>query len=287
MAVKVSVQGQRSRPGFHRARVAAQALEDQKKRDFVILIEEMSEMDWSLRMENLQHSYPGQCDFAESVAIFVGNQLLESVGDFEAWLEDKIEWKRPSAETLQDLASRAENSYRRDSGHSFVFMDVTIGGSSVGRLIFELLDDQLPKTCANFRHLCIGDKPSLLRDDSLLTYQGSKFHRIQPKGWVQGGDILGSSGNQGESIYGETFEDEGLHIQHAKRGVLGMANNGLHSNNSQFFITFRQMGWMDTKYVAFGYLYEGSQVLDALEDQEAYNQRPKKECVITACGLLQ
>jgi len=58
----------------------------------------------------------------------------------------------------------------------------------------------------------------------------------------------------GESIYGATFQDESFAVKHSKRGVLSMANNGLHSNGSQFFITFRNLEWMDGKYVAFGYV---------------------------------
>jgi hypothetical protein len=56
----------------------------------------------------------------------------------------------------------------------------------------------------------------------------------------------------GESVYGDVFEDENFIVQHNKRGVLSMSNNGLHSNGSQFCISFRALPWMDKKYVAFG-----------------------------------
>ncbi len=38
---------------------------------------------------------------------------------------------------------------------------------------------------------------------------------------------------QGESIYGPQFDDENFKVAFSKRGILGMANNGIHSNNSQ------------------------------------------------------
>lgn len=46
--------------------------------------------------------------------------------------------------------------------------------------------------------------------------------------------------------------DENYSVLHSKRGILGMANKGRHSNSSQFYITFQPAPWMDCQYVAFG-----------------------------------
>lgn len=48
------------------------------------------------------------------------------------------------------------------------------------------------------------------------------------------------------------FLDESFAVQHNKRGILGMANNGRHTNGSQYYITLQPAPWMDKKYVAFG-----------------------------------
>ena len=39
-----------------------------------------------------------------------------------------------------------------------VFFDVSIGGTPAGRIVLELRSDVVPKTCANFRALCTGEK---------------------------------------------------------------------------------------------------------------------------------
>ena len=39
-----------------------------------------------------------------------------------------------------------------------VFFDMTIGGESAGRIVFELFTDTNPKTAENFRALCTGEK---------------------------------------------------------------------------------------------------------------------------------
>jgi len=167
-------------------------------------------------------------------------------------------------------------------------MDIAVGHDKIGRLLIELFSERLPKTCKNFLELCLGSRTEAERHDPPLKlwYKNSIFHRIVPNGWIQGGDIEEGKGIGGESIYGPFFEDEDFSIPHAKRGIVGMANRGRHTNGSQFFITLQPAPWMDTKYVAFGQVIEGARVLDELEKQETFNERPKSQCVILDCGLF-
>jgi cyclophilin family peptidyl-prolyl cis-trans isomerase len=105
---------------------------------------------------------------------------------------------------------------------TFVRMAVDIGGASAGELVFELFAKVCPKTCKNFVSLCTGALGTNERGVN-LTYVGSKLHRIQQGGWVQGGDVVDGTGAGGDSIYGETFPDENFVIRHNSRGVLSMA----------------------------------------------------------------
>lgn len=38
------------------------------------------------------------------------------------------------------------------------FFDISLGGLQSGRMVFELFNDVVPKTCENFRSLCTGEK---------------------------------------------------------------------------------------------------------------------------------
>ncbi|MEQ9764802.1 Cof-type HAD-IIB family hydrolase [Streptococcus sp. ZJ151] len=93
-----------------------------------------------------------------------------------------------------------------------------------GDLVVKLFPEQAPKTVANF----VG----LAKDGY---YDGIIFHRIIKDFMIQGGDPTGT-GMGGESIYGQSFEDEFSEELYNLRGALSMANAGPNTNGSQFFI---------------------------------------------------
>ena len=67
-----------------------------------------------------------------------------------------------------------------------VFFDMTIDGSSCGRITMELWADSTPKTAENFRCLCTGEKG--------FGYLNSTFHRVIPNFMCQGGDFTAHNG---------------------------------------------------------------------------------------------
>merc|ERR1740130_56617 len=96
-------------------------------------------------------------------------------------------------------------------------------------------------TCENFVGLC--DRGY---------YKGVPFHRLLRNFMVQGGDPTGT-GTGGEAIWGKPFADEiTSKYKHEGRGVLSMANSGVNSNGSQFFITFKSCSHLDGKHSIFG-----------------------------------
>lgn len=81
-----------------------------------------------------------------------------------------------------------------------VYLEMSVGGASLGRTEIELKNDVAPKTAENLRVLCTGEKG--------FGYAGSGFHRVIPGFMCQGGDFTAGNGTGGKSIYGEKFEDE-------------------------------------------------------------------------------
>ena len=112
--------------------------------------------------------------------------------------------------------------------------------TNYGDLRIKLFPEQAPKTVANF--------VALSKDGY---YDGVIFHRIIKDFMIQGGDPTGT-GMGGESIYGESFEDELSEELYNIRGALSMANAGPNTNGSQFFIVQNQHLPYSKKEIARG-----------------------------------
>ncbi|KAJ8335626.1 hypothetical protein SKAU_G00389680 [Synaphobranchus kaupii] len=165
-----------------------------------------------------------------------------------------------------------------------VFFDIDIGGERVGRIVFELFADVVPKTAENFRALCTGEKGEGATTGKPLHFKGCPFHRIIKKFMIQGGDFSCQNGTGGESIYGEKFEDENFYYKHDKEGLLSMANAGPNTNGSQFFITTLPTDHLDGKHVVFGQVVKGMGLVKILEAVETNEDTPVKPCFIAECG---
>lgn len=160
---------------------------------------------------------------------------------------------------------------------------VAVMHTNMGDVSIKLFPDKTPKTCENFiTHAKEG------------YYDGLTFHRVINGFMIQGGDPTGT-GCGGESIWGESFEDEfDLELRNY-RGALSMANAGPNTNGSQFFIVqakevpmsligqmqqledrgfpkevtenYSTVGGtphLDFRHSVFGQVFEGMDVVDAI-----------------------
>ncbi|PSR71464.1 hypothetical protein PHLCEN_2v12731 [Hermanssonia centrifuga] len=159
-----------------------------------------------------------------------------------------------------------------------------------GRLVFSLVSSPgLAKTSGNFVALCTGEKgPCKNAPNKKLHYLDCPIHRIV-KGFVaQGGDVTRGDGSGGESIYGGKFNDEKEGLKRKMRGSLAMANSGKNTNSSQFFVVLtndeNKLAKMNGKYVTFGDLDSGWEVLDRLDEVGSGDGRPTIPVWIGECG---
>lgn len=214
--------------------------------------------------------------------------------DESSWEIDKYEGKRAVIVSIVKKNKRDKGAYLLKCEdlpgdatltHK-VFMDISIDGDVVGRIVFGLYGNQVPRTVENFRALCTGERGMGTKGKPLY-YKGCTFHRIIGSFMCQGGDFTEGNGTGGESIYGEKFPDENFKFKHNKPGLLSMANSGKDTNGSQFFITLAATPHLDGKHVVYGEVLEGfDSVVKAMERVGKGSGETSKKVVIEDCGEL-
>jgi len=134
-----------------------------------------------------------------------------------------------------------------------------------GEIILILHHDKSPGTVANFINLSEGKIKNYHKPMNVPYYDGLKFHRVIPDFMIQTGCPNGT----GTGDPGYKFDDE-FHpeLRHNKPGILSMANSGVSTNGSQFFITHVATNWLDDKHTVFGEVVEGLDIVNEIQQDD-------------------
>lgn len=150
--------------------------------------------------------------------------------------------------------------------------------TSLGKIKVKFYNSDSPITVNNFLKLA---------DQKF--YDGTKFHRVIKDFMIQGGDPNSKSGDPstwGTGGPGYSFNDE-INSHKLVRGSLAMANAGLNTNGSQFFIvTAEATAWLNGKHTNFGEVISGMDVVDKIEAVKTGAQdRPVEDVIIKGISL--
>ena len=134
-----------------------------------------------------------------------------------------------------------------------------------GEIMLILHHDKSPGTVANFINLSEGKIKNSHKPMNVPYYDGLKFHRVIPDFMIQTGCPNGT----GTGDPGYKFDDE-FHpeLRHNKPGILSMANSGVSTNGSQFFITHVATNWLDDKHTVFGEVVEGLDIVNEIKQDD-------------------
>ncbi|CAL1676347.1 unnamed protein product [Lasius platythorax] len=160
------------------------------------------------------------------------------------------------------------------------FFDVGLKeeNQKLGRIVFELYDGIVPRTCENFAAFCRGING--------LSYKHTPFHRIVSGYWCQGGDVTKFDGTGGTSIYGDSFDKEISNLRHTESGVLSMCDNDDGRNDSKFNLTFKRLKTVDRDRVVFGRVIGGMRNIYKIEKFGTKTGKPIKSVIVLNCGVL-
>jgi peptidyl-prolyl cis-trans isomerase-like 6 len=159
-------------------------------------------------------------------------------------------------------------------------MSVKIDGISAGKMYIELLAGKCPKTVAQFLTFV---KQQNVDDPN---YLGSCFTRLVENGWIQGGEI--EQPEDAGPVTAPVLPDENFVVPHDRRGTISLVNKGPNSGVSSFmFMLASSMPYFNRKYVAFGRVIEGDDVLRSMERVDTRFERPCVEVKISDVGIWE
>ena len=142
-----------------------------------------------------------------------------------------------------------------------------------GDIVIELYGD-MPITSGNFEKLV-----------KQGYYDDVIFHRVIDGFMIQGGDPTGTgSGGPGYKIKDEFVHEGG---NKNNRGTISMANSGVNTGGSQFFINIVNNNYLDGKHPVFGEVIKGMDVVDSIGKVETdSNDKPIEEVKIIKARLI-
>jgi cyclophilin family peptidyl-prolyl cis-trans isomerase len=117
-----------------------------------------------------------------------------------------------------------------------------------GTIVFSIEADLGPRAAGNFIALV-----------ECGFYDGVVFHRLVPGFVIQGGDPTGTGGGGP----GYEFANDPVTVAY-DRGIVAMANAGVDTNGSQFFIVLQDNDTLRPDYSVFGRVTSGMEVVDTI-----------------------
>ncbi len=151
-----------------------------------------------------------------------------------------------------------------------------IFNTSEGAITARLYEKDTPGAVANFVALAQGTKPWRDPKTGAMVrrplYDNITFHRVIPGEAIQSGDPTAT----GAHNCGVTITDEFLPgLRFSAPGRLALANNGNpDSGGCQFFITAQQMPFWNGKYIIFGEVVAGLDVVARISRMPVKGEKP-------------
>ena len=171
-----------------------------------------------------------------------GEQSSQTATENKDEASDVQPANRPTAQTVnKDTKNKIGYQLEKpQKGDQIAVIHTTMGDITI-----RLFPENAPKTVENFVGLAQQGK-----------YDGTIFHRVIKDFMIQTGDFENGDGSGGKSVWGGTFEDEFCDTLYNIRGSVSMANAGIDTNGSQFFINQAGADLFDREFYDYDSAYQ-------------------------------
>lgn len=174
------------------------------------------------------------------------------------------------------------------------FLDISISGNPIGRIVIQLYDDLAPNASLNFLNLCTGTEN--------YSYRHNRFHRVVKNFVIQAGDVINCSSEQvltfppekiGAGSVSTLNQGQLFPLENGSQPLDGpfyvcCANNGdPNANGSQFFITTYPQPHLTGKHTVFGHVDNGKSIVREIElvrTNAAHFPTAENQICIDDCG---
>jgi len=265
----IHVYGKICDPRFQRYQTAAEYLSAQYH-NVEATVEGMYETQFEQKLREIASTHGGAfygCKMCDPVFYVVTQQQILYFKNeicIMNWLRKNFLYEDRTLQCLYHCVGNKKLALSKSlSGHSFCAISFSFGEISRQTLHLELFSDSCPTLARNFLDLL--SKPG---------FDGHQVHRVKAGAWIQAGDLVDGSGAHSEAAQGGLLADESFERNHDCAGLLGMSSHGPNTNGSQFYITLRELPFLDGKSVVFGRVIQGLRILHIIDRLQMRNERP-------------
>jgi len=277
-AYTIFVHGKYQDPLFQQYKKAAENL-SQDRADVVAVVESCFESQYEQQLRHVINKYGGPFLQARPSAplIFVetgDDKVLYFLNEkrFFEWAFKRFKYEDNTRLIFyKRIGNKAIQSAREATGRSYCAIGVTIGNEQPETVHFELFDEECPVLAKNF--------VDLLQDPR---FDGHALHRVKPGAWIQAGDLVDGSGQNSEAAQKGFLRDESFQIPHDRGGLLGMSSQGKDTNGSQFYVTTKELPFLNGRSVIFGRVIGGMRTIMKISKMQTKNERPVQDVKLYA-----
>mmetsp|Transcript_95915 Transcript_95915/g.117553 ORF Transcript_95915/g.117553 Transcript_95915/m.117553 type:complete len:313 (-) Transcript_95915:119-1057(-) len=182
------------------------------------------------------------------------------------WLQVHYKYEDTTSFLLyKRMGVKALQAAKEQSGRSCCGFTIQVGDEAKETVQFQLFDEAAPELAQNFLKLLSNPK-----------FDGNPVHRVKAGCWIQAGDLVDGSGRNSDAADGGFLRHESFTVPHDRPGLLGMCCHGKDTIGSQFYITLRDLPFLDGKFCVIGRVISGMRTIIRIGKMATKNERPEQ-----------